>query len=177
MGPFGPVNWHAVLIPDTPILEIVVRGTLVYLALFGLLRFILKRQSGAVGVTDLLVVVLIADAAQNAMAAEYKSVPDGVLLVAVIIGWSYALDWLGHKVPAVGRLVHPPPLLLVKDGKVLLRNLRRELITKQELMSQLREQGVDGLAKVKRAYMEGDGKISVVTTDRAQHPTTKKGQT
>ena len=170
------IDWTSVLVPSTSLLEVALRGTCVYLGLLVCLR-IFRREAGAINMTDLLLIVLIADAAQNAMAHDYKSVPDGVLLVAVIIGWSYALDWLGHKVPAVGRLVHPPPLLLVKDGKVLLRNLRRELITKQELMSQLREQGVEGLAKVKRAYMEGDGKISVVTTDRAQHPAPKKGQT
>ena len=74
---FGNVNWHDVFVPDTPLLEIFVRGTIVYLAIFALLRFVLTRQSGNLGVTDLLVIVLIADAAQNAMASEYKSVPDG----------------------------------------------------------------------------------------------------
>jgi uncharacterized membrane protein YcaP (DUF421 family) len=174
MGAFGPVDWGTVFVPKTPLLEIVVRGTLVYLALFAMLRLVLKRQSGAIGVSDLLVVVLIADAAQNAMAGDYKSVPDGVLLVAVIIFWSYALDWLGHRYPRVGRFLHPPPLLLVEDGRMHRRNMRAELITPEELMSQLREQGVEHLARVKRAYMEGDGKLSVVTRDGGQHPTTDR---
>jgi uncharacterized membrane protein YcaP (DUF421 family) len=174
MGAFGPVDWNSIFVPDTPLLEIIVRGTLVYLALFALLRFVLKRQSGAVGVTDLLVVVLIADAAQNAMAHDYKSVPDGILLVAVIVGWSYALDWLGYRFPRMGRLLHPPPLLLVREGQMLRRNMRQELVTQDELMSQLREQGIDDLSKVKRACMEGDGKISVVTREGDQHPPTKK---
>src|SRR3954471_22244442 len=78
MAGFERVNWNSVFIPDTPLLEIVVRGTVVYLAIFMLLRVVLKRQSGNLGMSDLLVVVLIADAAQNAMAAEYKSVPDGI---------------------------------------------------------------------------------------------------
>jgi uncharacterized membrane protein YcaP (DUF421 family) len=174
MGPFGPVDWHAVFVPRTPFLEIVVRGTLVYLALFALLRFVLKRQAGAVGVTDLLVVVLIADAAQNAMAGDYRSVPDGVLLVAVVVGWSYALDWLAHRFPRVGRLVHPPPLPLIERGRLNRKNLRAELLTRDELMSQLREQGIKDLAEVERAYMEGDGKVSVVTRKGGQHPTSKK---
>src|SRR3954471_14594499 len=132
---FESVNWHDVFIPDTPLVEIFVRGMIVYLAIFALLRFVLTRQSGNVGVTDLLVVVLIADAAQNAMASDYRSVPDGVLLVATIIFWSYALDWLGYRFPRVGRFVHPPPLELVRDGRLLRHNLRQELLTVEELMT------------------------------------------
>lgn len=159
---FEPVNWAAVFVPTQPLLETVLRGSLMYLALFALLRFILKRQAGTVGVTDLLVVVLIADAAQNALAADYRSVPDGILLVGTIIFWNFALEWLGFHYPAIGRFIHPPPLELIRDGKALRRNMRKELITMDELMSQLREQGVSDIADVKTARMEGDGHISVV---------------
>jgi uncharacterized membrane protein YcaP (DUF421 family) len=162
-------DWSEIFVPDTPLLEIIIRGTIMYLALFALLRFVLKRQAGTIGITDLLVVVLIADAAQNAMSADYKSVADGILLVFVIVFWAFALDWLGYHSKALGRFVHPPPLPLVEDGQVRPRNLRRELITEEELMSQLREQGVEDIAQVKRAQMEGDGRISVVTKDSEQN--------
>ncbi len=158
----GQVDWSAVFMPSAPPLEVIVRGTVVYLALFLLLRLVL-REAGSVGVTDLLVVVLIADAAQNAMASDYKSVPDGLLLVVTIVFWSYALEWLGYRIPMIGRFLHPPPLIL--DGKIVRRNLQKELITIEELQSQLREQGVEEIADVWRAYMEGDGRISVVTRD------------
>lgn len=172
---FG-VDWHAVLAPDTPPLEIFVRGSLVYIALFALLRVVLKRQSGTLGVGDLLVIVLIADASQNAMAGDYTSVPDGVLLVATIVGWSYAIDWLGYHVPPLQRLLFPPPLLLVKDGHMLRRHMRQELITEGELMAQLRMQGVERIDEVKRAFMEGDGRISVVTyEEREQRETERRG--
>jgi len=144
-------------------LEIFLRGTIMYLALFAMLRVVLKREAGAIGVTDLLVIVLVADAAQNAMSADYTSITEGVVLVGVILFWSYALNWAGFRVPWVGRLVHPPPLELIKDGRMLRRNMEKELISEQELMSQLRQQGVDDIADVKRACIEGDGHISVVT--------------
>lgn len=164
MEGFGGVDWADVFLPDTPILEIVVRGSVMYLTLFFLMRLVLKREAGAVGITDLLVVVLIADAAQNALADDYSSIPDGVVLVATIVFWAYALDWLGYRFPLVERLVHPKPLPLIKDGRLLRRNMRRELITEGELMGQLRLQGVDDVAEVSAAYMEGDGRISVVTS-------------
>jgi uncharacterized membrane protein YcaP (DUF421 family) len=161
---FG-VNWRQTLFPSTPLLEIFLRGTAVYLALFLFLRFILKREYAALGVTDILVIVLIADAAQNAMADNYHSVADGLLLVLVIIGWAYALDRLAFRFPVVARVVKPRPLPLVKDGHMQRRNMRQELITEDELWAHLRRQGVDDLQKVKLAVMESDGTISVIEAD------------
>jgi hypothetical protein len=89
----------------------------------------LKRQSSNMGVTDLLVVVLMADAAQNAMASDYKSVPDGLVLVSTIVFWSYALDWLSFRFPRFGRFIHLPALELICNGRVNRINLRKELIT------------------------------------------------
>ena len=160
-------DWKGMFVPDAGLVEIFARGTITYLVLFTLLRLVLKRESAAVGVTDLLVLVLIADAAQNAMAGGYQSVPDGLFLVAVIVFWAWALDWLGFHVPFVARFVDPPALPLVEDGRLLRRNMRRELITEDELMSQLRLSGIEELEQVKRAYMEGDGGISVIRRDES----------
>ncbi len=165
---FENVDWHKVFMPDTPLLEILVRGTVVYVALVVLLRVILKRQSGTLGITDLLFVVLIADAAQNAMSDDYSSIADGILLVAVIIGWSYLLDWLAFHFKGVHRLLIPAPLPLVEHGRMLRRNMKQELVTEEELMVQLREQGVEDLSKVKVARMESDGRISVVCYEGPQ---------
>jgi uncharacterized membrane protein YcaP (DUF421 family) len=116
-------------------------------------------------VTDLLVVVLIADAAQNAMADDYRSLPDGILLVATILFWSFAVDWLGFHYKPIHRLLVPPPLPLIKDGQIIRRNMKQELVTEEELKIQLRQQGVDDISKVKLACMEADGRISVVARD------------
>lgn len=158
------IDWRTIFTPSMPIGEIFVRGTIVYIALFFLLRF-LRRGAGAIGISDLLVVVLIADAAQNAMAGEYKSITEGIILVGTIAFWDYFLDWLGYKFPAVQRLLRPAPLLLIKDGRILRQNLRQEMITKEELMGQLREQGVENVEEVKKCYMEGEGHVSVIKID------------
>lgn len=161
-------DWQRIFVPSVSIGEIILRGSLMYLMLFILLRFVLKREAGAVSITDLLVVVLIADAAQNGMAAEYISITEGLVLVGTIVFWSYALDWLGYTFPALQSFVHPPPLQLVKEGRPLWRNMRRELITEDELMTQLRQAGVETLEQVKAAYMEGDGHISVIPYDESK---------
>jgi uncharacterized membrane protein YcaP (DUF421 family) len=156
------LDWRTLLIPTVSVAEIILRGTLMYLFLLGCLRF-LRREAGVIGIADLLMVVLIADAAQNAMSSDYKSVTDGVILVATIFGWDYLLDWAGYRFPWVQRFLRPAPMLLVKDGRLLRRNLQRELITEAELMSQLRLQGIDDVTQVQKAYLEGDGRISVIS--------------
>ncbi|GAB3947295.1 DUF421 domain-containing protein [Micromonospora vulcania] len=156
-------DWREVFVPDTPLLEIAIRGSVMYLALFALLRLILKRESGTTGVTDLLVIVLLADAAQNGLSGGYTSVTDGVLLVGVIIGWSYLLNAVAYRWHVVARLIRPESLVLMRDGQIMRRNMRRELITNEELHTLLREQGVADLADVREVRMEADGRFSVTT--------------
>ena len=158
-------DFAKILLPDTPVLEIVIRGTITYLSLFVLLRLTGRRHTGGVGVTDLLVIVLIADAAQNAMAGSYTSVGDGLLLVGTIVAWAWALDFLGYRFPAFERLVYPRPLLLIENGRTLPRNLRAELLTHEELMTQLRSEGVEDIREVRRAYFEGSGALTVVKNE------------
>jgi uncharacterized membrane protein YcaP (DUF421 family) len=164
MDNLSQIDWQSVFMPSLHIGEIILRGTIVYLFLFVLLR-LLRRGAGTIGISDLLVVVLIADAAQNAMASEYKSITEGLILVTTIVFWDYFLDWLGYKLPSARRLLRPAPLLLIKDGRIQRRNLSREMITEEELIEQLREHGVESVSEVKESYIEGDGHISVIAKD------------
>lgn len=154
-------RWHDVFVPSHSILEMFVRGSIMYLAIFLLLRFVLKRQTGGLSTPDVLVIVLLADAAQNGMTSDYKSVTEGMVVVSTIIFWSFVIDWLDFNVPVIAKLVRPTPLLLIKDGKVLRRHLRQELVTMDELMSHLRKEGATDPGEVELAYVEPDGSISV----------------
>ena len=174
---FTHIDWQSLFFPDTALLEIILRGSVMYLVLFTLLRIVLKRQTGALGMSDLLLITLLADASQNALAGEYKSVPDGIILVGTIIFWNYALDWLSFKAPWFERLIEPSPLPLVQQGKLLRRNMRSELITEVELRGQLREQGVEDVAKVKAAYIESDGRISVIKYEQIPQKKTERKET
>lgn len=159
--------------PDIPSLlelsvnpwELVVRGTLMYWFLFLLFRFVLRRDVGSIAVADVLLLVLIADASQNAMAGGYETVTDGVVLVVTIAGWNWLFDWASFRFAWVRRILAARPLQLVVDGKLQRRNLRKEMISQEELMAALREQGIDALDKVRLVTMESDGEISVVKND------------
>lgn len=162
MDPLLKVDWAALFIPTHSVIEMIVRGTLMYLGLFVILRFVMKRQAGAIGIADILVIVLIADAAQNGFAHEYRSITEGLVLVLTIVFWDFAIDWLAYRMPSFGKLVEPSPLLLIRNGRVIQRNMSRELITLDELKSQLRSHGIERVADVRSAYLESDGQISVV---------------
>ncbi|HSW04616.1 DUF421 domain-containing protein [Aquabacterium sp.] len=156
-------------------LEIVLRGTVMYGFLWALFRFVLHRDTGSLAITDILLLVLIADASQNAMTGGAQSLADGLLLVLTIAGWSYLLDWSSYRWPAVRRWVEPAPLMLVRNGQLLRANLRREMITIDEVKASLREQGIESLDVVKTARMEADGRISVIR--RADAPAAPAGGT
>jgi len=142
--------------------EIIVRGTAMYWFLFLLFRFVIRRDVGSIAIADILLLVLIADASQNAMAGGYESITDGCLLVSVIAGWNYLLDWSSYHFPGVRRLFEAKPLLLVRNGHMLRANMRQELITVDELKALLRKEGVTDLSEVREAYMEHNGDISLL---------------
>ena len=142
--------------------ELVLRGTLVYWLLFVIFRFVLRRDVGAVGIADILLLVIVADAAQNAMSGGYGTFAEGAILVLTIVGWNWLLDALAYRFTIVRRVATPPRLGLIRSGIAQRRNLRREYITMEELLEKLREQGIEKLSEVKAAYLEGDGQISVI---------------
>ena len=142
--------------------ELVIRGTAVYWFLFLLFRFFLRRDAGSIAIADIMLLVLIADASQNAMSGGYETLADGAVVVLTLAGWNYLLDWVSYRSVTMRRLLQPSPLMLVRNGEPLRANLRREMVTMDELMSAIRQQGIDDLALVKTARMEADGVITVV---------------
>lgn len=158
-------EWHEIFVPNTPILEIVLRGTLVFFSVTVLMRVAGQRESGALGLTDLLVVVLIAEAVAEAMSGGYRSVPEGVILAATIVAWSVALDAVAYKVPALRALLKGKRRPVIERGRVNGRVMRREFLNREELEAQLRLQGVRDIDDVDVAYLEPNGMISVFRKD------------
>jgi uncharacterized membrane protein YcaP (DUF421 family) len=159
------MNWAELFGFSVSPLEIVLRGSAVFWFLFAIFRFVLRREIGAVGMADVLVIVLIADASQNAMAGESRSISDGFALIATIVFWNYLLDWAVFRFDKVAKVLEPPPLVLVRHGRIIHHNLRREMIGVDDLVSKLRERGIDRLDQVKLAMIESSGEVSVIPKD------------
>ena len=149
-------------------LELVLRGTLMYWFLFIVFRFVLRREVGSLGISDFLFVVILGDAAQSGMIGSATSAIDGMVLIGTLVFWSYMLDFMSFKFPVVQRFTAASRLCLVRDGKLLRKNMRREFITDEELNAKIRQEGVEDIAKVKLMYLESDGEMSLIRQDGAK---------
>lgn len=145
--------------------ELVLRGTLMFWFLFLVFRLILRRDVGSMGISDFLFVVLLGDASQNAMIGDATSASDGIVLISTLVFWNVALNGLSYRFPLVERLLSGQRLCLVRDGRRIRRNMRREFISDAELMAKVHGEGLEDLAKVHRMYLEPDGEISLIRVD------------
>ena len=161
MDAFFKIDWHSMFVPTESIPEIIIRGTIMYLGMYLILR-IFRRQSGSIGVADLLVIVVIADAAQNGMAGDSRSITEALLLIVTIVLWDFLFDWLGFKSTFIGRILEPKPLLIIENGRFIEKNLAKEFLTEDEIFSQLRQQGLEDTSRVKQCYLESNGHFSVM---------------
>ena len=159
------MNLSDLFSPDQPLLEMVVRGSVIYWFLLIVFRFVLRRDVGSMSMADLLFIVLVADASSSAMQGEYRSVTKGIALLGTLIGWNYLLDVLAYRSAKVAAFLEPPPEPLVRHGKFVARTLRKERITVEEVLAKLREEGIEDLSVIKIARLEGDGKVSVIRND------------
>jgi len=163
------VDWRGLLVPKLSLAEMLIRGVVVYLTLCLLLRVVLRRQAGKIGLSDLLVLTLITGVCRNPLVADAYSIPDGMGEVTVVLGCSYAVDWLSYYSPAFHRLLHPQPVLLVQDGKIIQESLRQELMTEHQLRAKLRRHGIGDVAEVAQAWMEGDGQVTAIRKKSASN--------
>lgn len=159
---------------DIPAWNIVLRTAAIYLAILIGLRLAGKREIGQMTVFDLVVLLLIANAVQNAMVGPDTSLAGGILAAVVLLVLNAVVAWLRLRWPRLRRLVEGSPTLLVLRGEVIADHLRREGLDQETLEAALREHGVADLGDVEMAVLEIDGSISVVpaggTTKRVKRP-------
>ncbi|WP_313705874.1 YetF domain-containing protein [Massilia sp.] len=157
-----PDAWSDLFVVETPVLELAVRGTILYFAILVLLRFMPRRIGGELATMDLIFVLLIAEAASNGFGL-YTSVSEGLILilVLVLIGWDFLINAASYRFRFIEKLVSSPPIQVIRDGRLLRCNMRREFLTEEELMSSLRQQSIACVSEVKAAFIEGEGAVSI----------------
>ncbi|WP_441288573.1 DUF421 domain-containing protein [Sorangium sp. KYC3313] len=151
-----------------PLWEIALRTTLVYLALVILIRVIPKRRTGHLSPNDMLALILIGGMAADGIMGGSSSPADALLMIALIVMWGYVLDILEFRVPFFRRCLRDTQTTLVRDGRLQRDNMRREMVTEEELQAALRRQGITDITTVRSACLEADGEISVVKKQGAQ---------
>jgi uncharacterized membrane protein YcaP (DUF421 family) len=159
-----------------PLLDIILRTALVYLAILVGLRLAGKREIGQMTVFDLVVLLLISNAVQNAMVGPDTSLTGGVLAAFVLLVLNAAVAQLRLRWPGLRRWVEGTPTVLVLRGEVIPEHLRREGLDQETLEAALREHGLADVSQVEMAVLEVDGSISVVPlgaeTRRMKRPKT-----
>ena len=149
----------------TPWYEILVRTLVVYLTVLVLLRLAGKRELGQMTPFDLVVILVIANAVQNAMTGGDNSLIGGILAAATLTIVNIAVGRWGSRVPFFRRLVASEPTLLLRDGKPLQEALDKERIDVEELEMAARQHGIADLKDVIAAVLEEDGSISIIPKD------------
>ena len=143
-------------------LGIIIRTTAVYLVILIGLRLAGKREIGQMTVFDLVVLLLIANAVQNAMVGPDTSLIGGVLAAIALLAVNALVARLRLRSPRLRHLVEGTPTLLVLHGEVIPEHMQREGIDEESLLTALREHGVEEISEVEMAVLEIDGSISVV---------------
>lgn len=151
------------------LLEILLRTVAVYLVILVGLRLAGKRELGQLTVFDLVVLLLISNAVQNAMVGPDTSLVGGLLAAIVLLLVNALVARLGLRWPHLRHLVEGTPTLLALHGEVIPEHLRRERVDEEILSAALREHGIADISGVEMAVLETDGSISVVPVVESAH--------
>lgn len=142
--------------------EIVGRTLVVYAALLAGLRLAGKRELGQMSAFDLVVILVISNAVQNAMVGANTSLTGGLVAAGTLLAVNAVLVRTGLHSRWLRQRFLGSPTLLVHEGELIPGHLRHEGLESDEVMQALREHGIDDLRKVKSAVLEVDGTISVI---------------
>jgi len=141
--------------------EFIVRGAVVYAFVLLLIRLGGKREIGQMGAGEFVAILLVSNAVQNSMNGGDNSISGGLILSVVIIGLSVMVAYLTYKSRKLENIIQGKPSVLIRNGEIIPKNLRKELLNIHELKTLLRRQGIQHLHDVDLATLESDGYISV----------------
>jgi uncharacterized membrane protein YcaP (DUF421 family) len=150
---------------DRTLLEIVLRSSIIYAVVLVGIRLTGKREVGQMTPFDLVLLLLIANAVQNAMTGPDTSVTGGVVAAATLLLINVGLSSIARRWNKVRRVEEGSPTLLIHRGKVIEKNLTHERMNVRELRQALREHGVATIEEVQQAVLEVDGSVSVLKND------------
>lgn len=146
----------------TPWYELVIRGVSIYVFMFVLMRLWGKKHLGEMTAFDFILLLFMSEAVQNSLVDDDKSVFGGMIVIVTFLLMNIAVNKITYRSRMMEKILDGTPEPLILNGKVLKDVLKKEEITKQELMEAIRLQGVEEVSKVKKATLESNGHISVI---------------
>ena len=154
--------------PELPILNLMLRGVVVFVCVLMLLRISGKRQLGQMGASEFVAILLISNAVQNSMNGGDNSLVGGLILALVLIALSWLVSWLTYRSVFLSSIFEGSPTLLIHHSRVIRANLRKEKLSNSDLKVLLRKQGIHDFTTVKTAILEADGTLSISKIDEPE---------
>ncbi len=165
--------WHDIWVLQVPWWERILRAVVVYAFVVVALRLAGKRELGQLNSLDLVVLLFLSNILQNSIIGNDVSITGGVIGAATLLLVNYATIRVLFLFPAIDRVVEGDATVLIENGRLISQNLRKELLTEEELIVACHKQGLYSLDEVERAYLEPGGAITIF----ARRPTTEEQET
>ena len=143
-------------------MDLVLRAAFVFGFMVLLTRVIGKRELGSLQPFDLILLIILGDALQQGMTQDDYSLTGAVLVVGTIAVLQVGVSWLTYRFPRTRPMFEGEPLIVVEDGKVIERNLKRERLTVEEVAEAARLQQIAHISDVQWAILETSGQISFI---------------
>jgi uncharacterized membrane protein YcaP (DUF421 family) len=143
-------------------MDIVLRTIAVFAVLLVLTRVIGRRELSSLQPFDLILLIILGDAVQQGLTQDDYSLTGAFLVIFTFAVLQVFVSWVGYKFPRARPMLEGEPIIVIDDGKVIERNLRRERLTEAEIAEEARWNGIAHLSQVKWAVLETNGKISFI---------------
>lgn len=143
--------------------QIVCSSLVIYLFIIIAFRILGKKELSQLSIVDLVFILLISNAVQNAMVGSNTTLAGGLVAAAALFIANFLFKQLMYRFPRLDNLVEGEAIMLIYDGKLIEKNIAKARITYQEIMETLREHGVSSIEEVDLAVLEVDGNISVLS--------------
>ena len=150
-------------------LEIFGRVTVVYAFCVVLLRLVGRREMSELGPMDLMAMLLLSETVSNSITGGDDSLATGLIAAASLLGLTHVSDRLSFRFRRFERLVQGEAVVLVRNGRADPRVMRRFLITDDDLAARLHENGLTSVEDIDRAFVESDGKITMIRKPENRH--------
>ncbi|HEV7313141.1 DUF421 domain-containing protein [Sphingopyxis sp.] len=143
-------------------MDIVLRATVMFFILFLLIRLLGKRELGQMTPFEFVVLVVLGDLIQQGVTHNDFSLTGATLAICTFAFWALVLSWTAYLFPRAKDLLEGAPRVIVRDGKVVEENLRRDRLTRDEILSEMRLAGIGRMSDVAWAILEPQGKMSFI---------------
>lgn len=143
-------------------MDIVIRATVMFALLFGLLRLMGKRELGQMTPFELVMLVVLGDLIQQGITHNDFSLTGATLAIATFAFWATLLGWVSYRWPRAERAIEGEPRVLIRDGAWIQANMKRDRLTRRELESEMRLAGIGSVRDVAWAILEPEGRISFI---------------